>query len=233
MSTVVQIPSGISGSVAISQNQVIYPQQQQTFNTNSSSPLSNSSSNSSSSCLTTSSYSPLQHNHQSIVYTSGGSTGANMPGLTHNPILLTLPIVNNGQVQSQQLVAQITNNNTTTTTNTNNNNNNNSGSNPSPNTSNSVTLCLDNSSSNTSSIYSYNSSANTKPNEAKKVKTQKTQPSKVVHIRNIPQQITEIEIIQFGLIFGNIANVLNLRSKCQVCLFFTFIFHKFILIYFK
>jgi hypothetical protein len=221
MSTVVQIPSGISGSVAISQNQVNYPQQQQTFNTNSSSPLSNSSSNSSSSCLTTASYSPLQHNHQSIIYTSGGSTGANMPGLTHNPILLTLPIVNNGQVQSQQLVAQITNNNITT-----NNNNNNSGSNPSPNTSNSVTLCLDNSSSNTSSIYSYNSSANTKPNEAKKVKTQKTQPSKVVHIRNIPQQITEIEIIQFGLIFGNIANVLNLRSKCQVCFFF-FIFHKF------
>ena len=113
MSTVVQIPSGISGSVAISQNQVIYPQQQQTFNTNSSSPLSNSSSNSSSSCLTTASYSPLQHNHQSIIYTSAGSTGANMPGLTHNPILLTLPIVNNGQVQSQQLVAQITNNNTT------------------------------------------------------------------------------------------------------------------------
>ena len=62
------------------------------------------------------------------------------------------------------------------------------------------------------------SSITTKP-EAKKVKTQKSQPSKVVHIRNIPPQITEIEIIQFGLIFGNIINVLNLRSKCQVCAF--------------
>jgi RNA recognition motif-containing protein len=56
--------------------------------------------------------------------------------------------------------------------------------------------------------------------EAKKVKTQKSQPSKVVHIRNIPQQITEVEIIQFGLIFGNIDNVLNLRSKCQAFLEF-------------
>jgi hypothetical protein len=70
-----------------------------------------------------------------------------------------------------------------------------------------------------SSVYSYNSNNLTKP-EAKKAKTQRSQPSKVVHIRNIPQQITEIEIIQFGLIFGNIANVLNLRSKCQAFLEF-------------
>lgn len=70
-----------------------------------------------------------------------------------------------------------------------------------------------------SSVYSYNLNNLTKP-EAKKAKTQRSQPSKVVHIRNIPQQITEIEIIQFGLIFGNIANVLNLRSKCQAFLEF-------------
>lgn len=65
----------------------------------------------------------------------------------------------------------------------------------------------------------YNSSVTQKP-DAKKVKIQKSQPSKVVHIRNIPQQITEIEVIQFGLIFGNIVNVLNLRSKCQAFLEF-------------
>jgi hypothetical protein len=58
-------------------------------------------------------------------------------------------------------------------------------------------------------------SMNNRP-EAKKVKIQKSQPSKVVHIRNIPPQISEIEVIQFGLIFGNITTVLNLRSKCQV-----------------
>lgn len=56
--------------------------------------------------------------------------------------------------------------------------------------------------------------------EAKKVKIQKSQPSKVVHIRNIPPQLSEIEIIQFGLIFGNVINVLNLRSKCQAFLEF-------------
>jgi hypothetical protein len=61
-------------------------------------------------------------------------------------------------------------------------------------------------------IYTMNT---TKP-EAKKVKIQKSQPSKVVHIRNIPPQISEVEVIQFGLIFGSISNVLNLRSKCQV-----------------
>jgi hypothetical protein len=58
--------------------------------------------------------------------------------------------------------------------------------------------------------------SNTSRPEAKKVKIQKSQPSKVVHIRNIPPQISEIEVIQFGIIFGNIATVLNLRSKCQV-----------------
>jgi hypothetical protein len=75
------------------------------------------------------------------------------------------------------------------------------------------------SSSSSSSIYSLNNTTTIKP-EAKKVKTQKSQPSKVVHIRNIPQQISEIEVIQFGLIFGNIENVLNLRSKCQAFLEF-------------
>ena len=69
----------------------------------------------------------------------------------------------------------------------------------------------------------YHQMSTTKP-EAKKVKIQKSQPSKVVHIRNIPPQISEVEVIQFGLIFGNIANVLNLRSKCQVCVFCVCVF---------
>lgn len=70
------------------------------------------------------------------------------------------------------------------------------------------------------SVYTYTNNQTVGKPEAKKIKSQKTQPSKVVHIRNIPQQITEIEIIQFGLIFGNIENVLNLRSKCQAFLEF-------------
>lgn len=62
--------------------------------------------------------------------------------------------------------------------------------------------------------------ASGRPDPAKKPKLQRSQPSKVVHVRNIPQQITEVEVIQFGLIFGNICNVLNLRSKCQAFLEF-------------
>jgi len=73
--------------------------------------------------------------------------------------------------------------------------------------------------SSVSEVGSYSSMNISKP-EAKKVKIQKSQPSKVVHIRNIPQQISEVEVIQFGLIFGNIVNVLNLRSKCQAFLEF-------------
>ena len=43
----------------------------------------------------------------------------------------------------------------------------------------------------------------------------KQEPSRVVHLRNIPQQLTENEIIYLGLSFGNNINVLFLRSKNQ------------------
>ena len=48
----------------------------------------------------------------------------------------------------------------------------------------------------------------------------KQEPSRVVHLRNIPQQLTENEIIYLGLSFGNIINVLFLRSKNQAFLEF-------------
>ena len=178
-------------------NQVIYQQQQQQQQlSHSSPPLSNSSSNSSS-CLTTSSfnssssYSPLQ--------LASGGVGpilyANLPNSTQtvqHPTMGMIPI---------NMMPVNGNNPANSTT-----------------TAGSSTSSLDNLNP-TGSIYSYNAQSTGKP-EAKKVKTHKTQPSKVVHIRNIPQQITEIEIIQFGLIFGNIENVLNLRSKCQAFLEF-------------
>lgn len=209
MSTIVQIPAS---SV---QNQVHYTQHQ--LNINSSSPLSNSSSNSSSSCLTTASYSPLQH--QPILYTSStnGSTQS-LPTLNHtsSPIILSLPMVSTTTTSTgnSNVNANVTQQMSQGTISTGVVNSATSGGTNS-------TASLESTSPNAQSIYSYSSSTTTKP-EAKKVKTQKTQPSKVVHIRNIPQQITEIEIIQFGLIFGNIANVLNLRSKCQVKFFSIF-----------
>ena len=57
-------------------------------------------------------------------------------------------------------------------------------------------------------------------NEAKKTRLDnrgaiKEEPSRVLHLRNIAQQLTETEIIHLGLAFGNVTNVLFLRSKNQ------------------
>lgn len=61
-------------------------------------------------------------------------------------------------------------------------------------------------------------------NDAKKTRLDNNQikqdPSRVVHLRNIPQQLSESEIIYLGLSFGNITNVLFLRSKNQAFLEF-------------
>ena len=60
-------------------------------------------------------------------------------------------------------------------------------------------------------------------NEAKKTRLDnhiKQEPSRVLHLRNIPQQLSENEIIYLGLSFGNIKNVLFLRSKNQAFLEF-------------
>lgn len=58
-------------------------------------------------------------------------------------------------------------------------------------------------------------------NEAKKVKLDKNQngkPSKVIHIRNIPNEVTEAEIIHLGIPFGRVTNVLVLKGKNQAFL---------------
>ncbi|XP_071442770.1 polypyrimidine tract-binding protein 1 isoform X4 [Hetaerina americana] len=43
-------------------------------------------------------------------------------------------------------------------------------------------------------------------------------PSKVIHIRNIPNEITEAEIIHLGIPFGRVTNVLVLKGKNQAFL---------------
>lgn len=59
-------------------------------------------------------------------------------------------------------------------------------------------------------------------NEAKRVKldTMKTggAPSRVIHIRNIPSDVTEAEIIHLGIPFGRVTNVLVLKGKNQAFL---------------
>jgi hypothetical protein len=39
----------------------------------------------------------------------------------------------------------------------------------------------------------------------------------VIHIRNIPNEVTEAEIIHLGIPFGRVTNVLVLKGKNQVC----------------
>jgi len=63
----------------------------------------------------------------------------------------------------------------------------------------------------------------TESNEAKKARIEKSPPSRVVHLRNI--DAGELEIVQFGLSFGKITNVLNLRKKNQAFLEFDSIEH--------
>ncbi|KAK3924108.1 Polypyrimidine tract-binding protein 1 [Frankliniella fusca] len=55
-------------------------------------------------------------------------------------------------------------------------------------------------------------------NDAKKLKLEKTgasKPSRVIHIRNIPNEVTEAEIIHLGIPFGRVTNVLVLKGKNQ------------------
>ncbi|KAF7387750.1 hypothetical protein HZH66_010517 [Vespula vulgaris] len=47
-------------------------------------------------------------------------------------------------------------------------------------------------------------------------KSHNGKPSKVVHIRNIPNEVSEAEIIHLGLPFGRVTNVLVLKGKNQV-----------------
>ena len=53
--------------------------------------------------------------------------------------------------------------------------------------------------------------------DAKTIKTEqsgvKIKPSRVIHIRNIPNDTTEADIIHLGIPFGRVTNVLVLKGK--------------------
>lgn len=42
-------------------------------------------------------------------------------------------------------------------------------------------------------------------------------PSRVIHIRKLPSDVTEGEVISLGLPFGKVTNLLMLKGKSQVC----------------
>ncbi|XP_060605646.1 polypyrimidine tract-binding protein 1-like isoform X12 [Ruditapes philippinarum] len=60
-------------------------------------------------------------------------------------------------------------------------------------------------------------------NDAKKVKlenTTNTTPSKVIHLRSLPNDVTDSEVVQLGIPFGKMSNVLLLKQKNQAFLEF-------------
>ncbi|GLV32865.1 hephaestus, partial [Carabus blaptoides fortunei] len=61
---------------------------------------------------------------------------------------------------------------------------------------------------------------NNNQDSAKKVKLEQNvgKPSRVIHIRNIPNDVTEAEIIHLGIPFGRVTNVLVLKGKNQAFL---------------
>lgn len=42
-------------------------------------------------------------------------------------------------------------------------------------------------------------------------------PSRVVHVRKLPGDVNEAEVISLGLPFGKVTNLLMLKGKNQVC----------------
>ncbi|XP_031351463.1 polypyrimidine tract-binding protein 1 isoform X1 [Photinus pyralis] len=65
-----------------------------------------------------------------------------------------------------------------------------------------------------------NHADNNNQENAKKVKLEQNvgKPSRVIHIRNIPNDVTEAEIIHLGIPFGRVTNVLVLKGKNQAFL---------------
>jgi len=54
--------------------------------------------------------------------------------------------------------------------------------------------------------------------ELKKNKTENQTPSKVIHLRNLPVDVTESEIKNLGVAFGRVTNILLMRGKAQAFL---------------
>lgn len=57
-------------------------------------------------------------------------------------------------------------------------------------------------------------------NDSKKLRVEdsmESPPSRVIHIRKLPNEVSETEVIALGLPFGKVTNILMLKGKNQVC----------------
>lgn len=52
--------------------------------------------------------------------------------------------------------------------------------------------------------------------DSKKQRLDESPPSRVLHIRKLPNEVSETEVIALGLPFGKVTNILMLKGKNQV-----------------
>lgn len=63
-------------------------------------------------------------------------------------------------------------------------------------------------------VYVFPCSAN--GSDSKKQRLDESPPSRVLHIRKLPNEVSETEVIALGLPFGKVTNILMLKGKNQV-----------------
>lgn len=52
--------------------------------------------------------------------------------------------------------------------------------------------------------------------DSKKLRVEEAPPSRVLHIRKLPNEASDTEVIALGLPFGKVTNILTLKGKNQV-----------------
>uniref|UniRef100_A0A8C5CQV2 Polypyrimidine tract-binding protein 2-like n=1 Tax=Gadus morhua TaxID=8049 RepID=A0A8C5CQV2_GADMO len=62
------------------------------------------------------------------------------------------------------------------------------------------------------------SSSSTNGSDSKKQRLEESPPSRVLHIRKLPSEVSETEVIALGLPFGKVTNILMLKGKNQAFL---------------
>ncbi|XP_041912571.1 polypyrimidine tract-binding protein 2b isoform X2 [Sardina pilchardus] len=63
-----------------------------------------------------------------------------------------------------------------------------------------------------------NSSVTSNGSDSKKLRVEENPPSRVIHIRKLPNEVSETEVIALGLPFGKVTNILMLKGKNQAFL---------------
>ncbi|XP_018497605.1 polypyrimidine tract-binding protein 1 [Galendromus occidentalis] len=116
------------------------------------------------------------------------------------------------KIRMEKAAAAQNNNNLATANNNNNTTSNNNNNSTSPNNNNNNNSKSSTANSNNAAPPNNNASMTSSPS------TSPSQTSRVVHLRNVPNDASDSEILQLGIPFGKITNILQLRGKNQAFL---------------